>query len=527
MISFHEPKININNIYNLDCIGFINEIRKNKIVVDAIITDPPYNISRKNNFSTIGRKGIDFGNWDKEFDQFEWLENIDEIIKSGGSLIIFNDWKNIGEIAKFLETKGFEIKDVIRWVKTNPMPRNVNRRYVTDYELALWAIKKGKWTFNKDPLKHYLKPEYIGTPPMGTKRIHPTQKSGDVIKNIIKTHTNEGDLVFDPFSGSGEISLAAKELNRNYIACEIDESYYKLSLSRFDNVKIFPAFNHIGNKRRIIKEIIKNLPQTKITNFIDVFAGSGVVSANYNKARKYFLNDNDPNIKKILKYLFNNKKDVVINDIKEIISFYNLPFDKIKDYKNEYQKLKNDFNFKKDNIKFNPSAMLFVLVIFGFNQQIRFNSKDEFNIPAGKFYFSKYQELKITKFINSVEKTKVEIENEDFEKFVNNVCKEIKTQDSVFYFDPPYLITNGTYNLNWTEEEEDRLLNLLNRLNNKKIKWVLSNQLYSNKKTNILLLDFLIKNKDLKIKKIDISYSNSNYQRKNHDKDLEIVVRNF
>lgn len=154
-------KIEINEIYNLDCNELIDRMVINGVLVDAIITDPPYNISRKNNFKSIGRKGIDFGEWDWNFNQLNWLENIDKILKKGGSIIIFNDWKNLGTISRFLEEKDFEIKDILRWIKTNPMPRNVNRRYVTDYEFALWAVKKGsKWTFNKPIDKGYIKPEF-------------------------------------------------------------------------------------------------------------------------------------------------------------------------------------------------------------------------------------------------------------------------------------------------------------------------------------------------------------------------------
>lgn len=528
VIPFENKSIEKNNIYNENCITFIDKMVKEKIKVDAIITDPPYNISKKNNFKTIGRRGIDFGEWDKKFDQTSWLENIDKLLNDGGSIIIFNDWKNIGEIAKFLENKGFIVKDLIRWIKPNPMPRNTSRRYVTDFELALWAVKKGgKWTFNKDKGITYKKPEYIHSAPTGKSRIHPTQKSSQIISEIIKTHTNDSDLIFDPFSGSGTISCCASEINRNFIGCEIDATYYKASIQKLRKEDIYPAFNHIGNKRRIIKDVIRNFPTKKITNFVDVFTGSGIVTANYQNADKYFINDNDVNVTILLEYLFNNKKNNVISELKKIIYHYKLPTNHFYEYKEQYNKLKNDYNFKKHVAKFNTSAVLLVLVLFGFNQQIRFNSRNEFNIPTGKFYFNKYQEEKISKFILSIKNANVKIENQDFHKFVYQTLQEIDGKNSLFYFDPPYLITNGTYNNSWTYEEEEKLINILSDLTNKKIKWVLSNQLFSNKKTNEFLLNFLLENQDLKITRLNISYSNSNYQRKTNDKDLEIIVRNF
>lgn len=157
-----KTELQLNKIYNMDCLLLIKKMIEQNFKVDMILTDPPYNISRKNNFHTIGRNGIDFGKWDKEFDQTSWLTNIHKIIKNGGSIIIFNDWRNLGLIAQKLEKEGFIIKDILRWIKPNPMPRNTTRRYVTDYEFAIWATHhKGKWTFNKKPNKAYLKPEFV------------------------------------------------------------------------------------------------------------------------------------------------------------------------------------------------------------------------------------------------------------------------------------------------------------------------------------------------------------------------------
>ncbi len=128
----------LNYIYNSDAICLLKKMKKRGIVIDAIITDPPYNVSRKNNFSTIGRQGVEFGDWDHGFDQTKWLKSIKDVLKFNGNIIIFNDWKNMGDIAKELEKQGFEIKDLIRWIKPAPMPRNTNRRYVCDAEYALW-----------------------------------------------------------------------------------------------------------------------------------------------------------------------------------------------------------------------------------------------------------------------------------------------------------------------------------------------------------------------------------------------------
>lgn len=135
-------------LLNGDCLNLLNQVEDNSI--DLILTDPPYNISRKNNFKTMGRNGIDFGDWDKNADLLSWINLVRSKVNKNGSIIIFNDWRNLGEISRKLDGSGFVTKDLIRWVKNNPMPRNRDRRYITDYEMAIWAVKKGsKWTFNR------------------------------------------------------------------------------------------------------------------------------------------------------------------------------------------------------------------------------------------------------------------------------------------------------------------------------------------------------------------------------------------
>ena len=117
------------------------------------------------------------------------------------------------------------------------MPRNTDRRYVNDCEFAVWAVKEGKpWTFNKPENVGYLKPEIItGIVPGGKKRLHPTQKHLEVMEKLIEIHTNENDLIYDPFLGSGTTAIACINKKRNIIGSEIDEKYYKISLERLND----------------------------------------------------------------------------------------------------------------------------------------------------------------------------------------------------------------------------------------------------------------------------------------------------
>ena len=217
-----------------NCLDVMKEIPDQSI--DLILTDPPYNISRKNNFATMGRTGIDFGEWDKGFDQISWLEIATKKIKVGGSLIIFNSWGGIGEIIKNAESLNLQAKDVIRWVKSNPMPRNRDRRYITDSEVAIWLTnKKGKWTFNRQN-DTYDRPEYNYPIVSGKEKTkHPTQKPVKLLEEILLRHSNQNDIILDPFMGSGSTGVACLNTNRNFIGVELDKQYFEIAKSRMSD----------------------------------------------------------------------------------------------------------------------------------------------------------------------------------------------------------------------------------------------------------------------------------------------------
>ena len=218
-------------LYNDDCLNVLKEIEDNS--VDFILTDPPYNIARDNNFHTMGRKGIDFGEWDKGFDLFSYIDLLPRVCAKDASVVIFNDWKNIGEIAKYAESKGFLIKDMLRWEKSNPMPRNRDRRFIVDYEVAVWlTMPKAKWTFNRQS-ETYDRPLFKGSLVGGKeKTAHTTQKPIWLMKEILQVLSNECDTVLDPFMGSGSTGVACKELDRNFIGVELDKQYFDIATKR-------------------------------------------------------------------------------------------------------------------------------------------------------------------------------------------------------------------------------------------------------------------------------------------------------
>lgn len=216
-------------LWHGDCLELMKQIPNDSI--NAIITDPPYNIARKNNFHTMGRSGIDFGEWDKGFDLFSYINDVARVLSKNGSFIVFNDWKNLGDIAKYAESVGFETKDMIRLEKSNPMPRNRDRRYITDFECAIWFVKKGaKWTFNRQSVS-YERPKFVGSIESG---LHPTQKNVALMKWLVSIHSNIGDTVLDPFMGSGTTGVACKNLNRNFIGIELDDKYFNIAKERIN-----------------------------------------------------------------------------------------------------------------------------------------------------------------------------------------------------------------------------------------------------------------------------------------------------
>ena len=223
-----------------DSLKIMQELKNECEIFDSIITDPPYNVSVDNNFKTMGRGGIDFGDWDKNFDQKEWIKHCSSLIKNGGNIVIFNSWKNLSHVVEALEENGFIVKDMLRWVKNNPMPRNRDRRFIVDYEVAIWAVKKGgKWVFNRQN-ETYDRPEIKCSITSKNEKKglnHPTQKPIEVMQWIIKTLTNENDVIFDPFSGTGATGIAALMEKRKFVGIEKDERYFNEMSERFSQLQ--------------------------------------------------------------------------------------------------------------------------------------------------------------------------------------------------------------------------------------------------------------------------------------------------
>jgi len=223
-------------LYNDDAYDTVKLLIAEGVKVDHIITDPPFAISKKSNFHTMNnpRHGVYFGDWDNSFDLYGWIGEYVKLLDKDGSFVVFCSYRFISYIIDEMEAQGLVVKDIIRWNKTNPMPRNIHRRYVQDTEFAIWAVnQRAKWIFNKPEDVPYLRTGFDYPVVSGKERTgHPTQKSLRLMEEIIEIHTNEGQTVLDPFMGSGTTGVAAKRLNRKFIGIELDEQYFDLAKDR-------------------------------------------------------------------------------------------------------------------------------------------------------------------------------------------------------------------------------------------------------------------------------------------------------
>ena len=170
-------------------------------------------------------------------------------------------------------------------------------------------------------------------------------------------------------------------------------------------------------------------------------------------------------------------------------------------------------------------SLIYVLIVYSFNNQLRFNNQGKFNLPVGKRDFNAKMKMKLSLFIDRLKSNKIQLTNYDFRKYpVDNI-----DSNTFVYVDPPYLITCATYNEKngWTEQDEKDLLQYLNNLNKKGIRFALSNVLYSKGKENKLLQDWIAEQK-YKVIYLDYSYSNSNYQTKDKkSKSQEVLIINY
>ena len=293
--------------------------------------------------------------------------------------------------------------------------------------------------------------------------------------------------------------------------------------------------NYTGGKYKLLPQILPHFPDS-IDVFVDLFCGGCNVGINVN-ANKVIYNDVDEHLLYLYNTFKNLDKQSTFEWIHEIIDKYQLSdvskngYDYygcesgkgLGDYNREhYLKLRQDFNTKITE-DYYYYIMLYVIIVYAFNNQIRFNSKGEFNLPVGKRDFNKKMAEKLSAFIDVIQSQNCVFTCKDFRDF------DISGLDGndLVYVDPPYLITCATYNEQggWNEQSEKDLLAFLDNLSANGIRFALSNVLRSKGKENRLLIDWLERNGGrYKALGLDYSYSNSNYQTKDKSSPAEEVL---
>ena len=235
-----------------DSLKELNKLESKSI--DMIFADPPYFLSG-DGISCSGGKmvSVNKGYWDKKINTSEkhrfnrkWIKQCYKILKDNGTIWISGTMNNIYSIGMALEQEGFKIINNITWEKLNPPPNISCRYFVHSTETILWAkkdIKNAKHKFNYDLMKELNGNKQAKdvwktslTKPSEKKcGKHPTQKPIAILEKIILASTDEGDLILDPFNGSGTTGIVANKLNRKYIGIDLEKEYLDITIKRKEN----------------------------------------------------------------------------------------------------------------------------------------------------------------------------------------------------------------------------------------------------------------------------------------------------
>ena len=241
-----------NNNFKLiqgDSLSILKKIEQKS--VDMIFADPPYFLSGDGISCSAGKMvSVKKGVWDEKIEIKEkhkfnkkWIRLCKEILKDDGTIWISGTMHNIYSIGMALEEEGFKIINNITWRKLNPPPNISCRAFVHSTETILWAkkdIKKAKHKFNYELMREMNNNKQMKdvwetslTKPSEKKcGKHPTQKPIAILEKIILASTDEGDLILDPFNGSGTTGIVASRLNRKYIGIELEKEYLDLTIRR-------------------------------------------------------------------------------------------------------------------------------------------------------------------------------------------------------------------------------------------------------------------------------------------------------
>ena len=253
----------LNRILAGDCIEVMNALPENS--VDLIFADPPYNLQLKGDLHRPDNSKVDAvdDDWDqfdsfRAYDEFttDWLKAARRILKPNGAIWVIGSYHNIFRVGAALQNQGYWILNDVVWRKSNPMPNFRGKRFTNAHETMIWASKSegAKYTFNYEALKALnegvqMRSDWVLPICTGHERLkdengdkaHPTQKPESLLHRVLVGSTNPGDIILDPFFGTGTTGAVAKMLGRNFIGIEREEAYRKVSEKRISKVRKYDS----------------------------------------------------------------------------------------------------------------------------------------------------------------------------------------------------------------------------------------------------------------------------------------------
>ncbi len=249
------PVLPLGEILAGDCIEAMRSLPAASI--DMVFADPPYNLQLGGDLSRPDGSHVDAvtDDWDK-FDSFaaydaftrDWLTEARRVLKPNGSLWVIGSYHNIFRVGAILQDLGYWILNDIIWRKANPMPNFKGTRFTNAHETLIWASmgEKAKYTFNYRTMKtlndelqmrsDWVLPICSGAERLkqGGTKVHPTQKPESLLYRVMLATTNKGDVVLDPFFGTGTTGAVARRLGREWIGCERDATYRAAACARIE-----------------------------------------------------------------------------------------------------------------------------------------------------------------------------------------------------------------------------------------------------------------------------------------------------
>ena len=262
----------LNRVIVGDCIDKMEKLPPES--VDLIFADPPYNLQLNGDLSRPNQTKVNGVNesWDKfrsitDYDTYtkQWMSSARRVLKSNGSIWVIGSYHNIFRLGYILQDLEFWLLNDVIWRKVNPMPNFRGRRFTNAHETLIWAskTKTSKYTFNYEAMKSLngdLQMRSDWSLPICTgderlknnvgKKIHPTQKPENLLNRIIMSSSNIGDIVLDPFFGTGTTGAVAKKLGRQFIGIEQDATYALEAEKRINKVEIIDHKDLIQTPRK-------------------------------------------------------------------------------------------------------------------------------------------------------------------------------------------------------------------------------------------------------------------------------------